>query len=105
MLQCKGYRLPGYRSCDICAFALHSLDDCRGIPAGGVWSKKYWVTLLDSATVEQAVDNCADIGHRPDIRHRELIKRMASDEEITRWGTASIPRVIGLRRSAQRRPR
>ena len=69
MLQCERDRLPSHRSRNICALALHSLDDGRGIPAVGVWSKKYRITFLDGTTVEQAIYNCADIGHRPDIRH------------------------------------
>lgn len=69
VFQCKGDRLPGHRIRDIRALTLHSFDDGRGIPAIGVWSKKYWVTFLDSTTVKQAVHDSADIGHRPDIRH------------------------------------
>jgi hypothetical protein len=74
VLERQRNRLPGHRCRDVGAFALHGLDDSRCVGTVGVRAKEHRIAFLDRAAVEQAVYDCANIGHRPDICHRELFQ-------------------------------
>ena len=69
MLERQRNSLAGHRRRDVSAFALHGLDDSRCVGAVGVRTKEHRIAFLDRATVEQAVYDRANVGHRPDIRH------------------------------------